>query len=61
MARLGTFYGIHHSKLSSVLELVRLLVKAKSKAIPLIGNDLGNPWKFDDFKAYPYYMNKHIP
>ena len=28
--RLGTSSGIHHSKLSNVLELVRLLDKAKS-------------------------------
>ena len=53
MPILGTSSGIHHSKLSNVLELVRLLVKEKSKAIPQIGNDLGHALKFEPFKAYP--------
>ena len=29
--------------LPNVLELVRLLVKVKSEAIPLTGNDIGHP------------------
>ena len=47
--------------LLKVLELVRLLVKAKSSAIPLIGNDTGHSWKFEPFKAYPCDMHMHIP
>ena len=57
--KIRTSYGIHHSNLSNVLELVGLLVKAKCLAIPLIGNYLGHPWKFEPFKAYPYDMHKH--
>ena len=44
-----------------VLQLVKLLVKAKSFAIPLIGNDIGQSWEFEPFKAYPYNMHMHIP
>ena len=55
------FWDPSSFNLPKVLELIRLLVKAKSKTIPLTRNDIGQSWKFKSFKAYPYDMHMRIP